>query len=95
MDKSIKIYDSFERYLTAIYMISESGQNVYSSSLEKYLNLDLSTIHKFFRRNEVIIKNFVDVSTDTSSNSNIYKLTEEGKRAVKLIYQFKKYYSSI
>ena len=95
LDKSIKIFDSFERYLTAIYKISESGQKVNSTLLKKYMNLDLSTIHKFFRRNEVIIKNFVDVSTDTSSNSNSYKLTEEGKKAIHLIFQFKKYYASI
>ena len=95
LDKSIKIFDSFERYLTAIYKISESGQKVHSTLLKKYMNLDLSTIHKFFRRNEAIIKNFVDVSNDTSSNSNSYKLTEEGKKAIHLIFQFKKYYASI
>jgi len=50
---------------------------------------------KFFRRNEDIIKNFVDVSIDIPPNPNSYNLTEEGKKVIQLISQFKKYYASI
>ena len=91
---SNKIYDSLERYLTAIYEISKSGCNVTTSALADYLKISVPPVHTFFRKWSDLIRQYVNIVIGRGRNQSIYILTDKGKELISLIYHFKNYYKS-
>jgi hypothetical protein len=85
------IQDSFERYLTAIYEISNSGQDVTTPALKEYLSFNSSTVLSFFTRRSKIIKRYVNIEVGRPTK---YFLNDRGYGLIELIYHFKKYYNN-
>jgi len=95
LKKSIYINKSVERYLTAIYEISKSGLDVTNSTLVDYMGIERPNILNFFKIKSDFIKQYVDIIVGTRHNPTIYLLKDKGRKAISLIYHFKKYYNSI
>jgi len=94
LKQSMRISDSFEKYLTTIDRISRSGRVVTNESIANELSLsDFTVVLKFFNRNSAVMEEFVNI--DKTNRPTTYTLTDKGVDAVSLIRYFKDYYNSI
>jgi len=92
--QSMRISDSFEKYLTAINRISKSGCLVTNKALANELLLSVyGVISRFFKRNSVVMKQYVEI--DKTKRPTVYTLTNKGVEAISLIQYFKDYFNSI
>ena len=94
LKSSIKIRESFERYLTAIYEISKKMEFISSNSLISRLGITRPAMHDFFNKND-IVKQYVNIFPGKGKAPTRYTLTNMGKLTVLLIIHFKEYYKSI
>lgn len=88
--------DTFERYLTAIYEIQNSREEVTTRSIANVLNLkETHSVRDFFKRHEKIINDYVSIEDVLIGKPNKYSLTNKGLEVVKLMYHFRDYYKSL
>jgi len=93
LKQSMRISDSFEKYLTAIYRVSKSGCLVTNKALASELSLLVyGVISRFFKRNKVVMKQYVEI--DKTKRPTVYTLTNKGVEVISLIQYFKEYYNS-
>jgi len=95
LKKSLHSNETFERYLTAIYEISKSKNEVTLSDLANFTGLKTVTIYKFFKKNSSLLKICIEMKIGVAPTPTKFILTEKGKELVSLIYHFKNYYSSL
>ena len=94
LKQSMRISDSFEKYLTAINRVSKSGCLVTNKALANELSLLVyGVIGRFFKRNRVVMKQYVEI--DKTKRPTVYTLTNKGEEVISLIQYFKEYYNSI
>ncbi|MFW9877094.1 MAG: hypothetical protein ACFFG0_28725 [Candidatus Thorarchaeota archaeon] len=86
-----KIYDSLERYITAIYESSKMGHDPSTSILADYLKISTSSVHNFFRKWDAFTSKFINIIGGRGRKQSIYILTNKWKELVSLIYRFKNY----
>jgi len=93
---SKRIHGSFERYLTAIFEISNSGQEATTTSLMNYMGIKNNiTILNFFKKNSNFINPYVDIIIGRAHNPTVFILKSKGKELINLIYYFRDYYQSL
>ncbi|MBA7553472.1 hypothetical protein ES705_46064 [subsurface metagenome] len=95
LKKSLHINETFERYLTAIYEISKSKNEVTISDLARFTGLKPVTIYKFFKKNSRLLKLSLEMKIGVAPTPTRFILTEKGREFISLIYHFKNYYSSL
>ncbi len=95
LKKSLLINRTFERYLTAIYEISKSKNEVTISDLASFTRLKPVTIYKFFKKNSSLLKQSIEMKIGGAPTPTRFVLTEKGREFVSLLYHFKNYYSSL
>ncbi|MFX1453193.1 MAG: hypothetical protein ACFFCM_20335 [Promethearchaeota archaeon] len=95
LEKKVKINETFDRYLTAIYEISNFKSDVTISDLIEYTGFDQSTIHRFFYKNSDLVRQSIEIKVRGAPKPTIFSLTEKGREYLSLIYHFKNYYSNI
>ena len=91
---SSKIYDSLERYLIAIYEISELGEEANTPTVANYLKISNSPVHNFFKKWRNFLKPYIKIKIGLGSKPSIYILTEKGKEIVSLLIHFRNYFLS-
>ncbi len=93
LKQSMRISDSFEKYLTAINRVSKSGCLVTNKALANELSLLVyGVVSRFFKRNKVVMKQYVEI--DKTKRPTVYTLTNKGLEVISLIQYFKEYYNS-
>lgn len=92
LNKTLKITESIERYLTAIYEISKSGRDVTVYSLADYMGISSSSISNYFYRKKDVITQYIDIKAGRPTK---YVLNNKGRECVSLIYHFRDYYNSL
>ena len=96
LKKSDIITPNIEKYLTAIYKISESGREVTNRTLISFLRLKRQTISAFFNKNEKnnYFRNCVDIINGDPPTPTRYILKDKGKEIISLIFHFRDYYKN-
>ena len=94
LEKSDIITPNIEKYLTAIYKITESGQEVTNRALRDYLGLSRQTITDFFTKNmsNSFFRQCIDIINGTAPMPTKYILNVKGRKVVSLIFHFRDYY---
>lgn len=92
IEKSDYISENLEKYLCAVYELSQTGRDVTTLALRDYLKKKYSwSVIDFFKKNKAI-KLFVDVKAGRPYR---FILNDRGREAISLIYHFRDYFSSI
>ncbi len=89
----VLITPNIEKYLTAIYKISELGHEVTNRALRNFLGLSRQTITDFFTRNS-FFRLCVDIVKGTAPTPTKYILNDKGRKVISLIFHFRDYYTN-
>ena len=95
LKKSLDINETFERYLNAIYIISNSKKEVTISDLTSFTGISSGPIHKFLNKDSSILKQSIEIKNDGVPKPIKITLTEKGREFISLINHTKDYYNSL
>jgi len=93
----IQIYESYEKYLDAIYELSLQRYDVTPQTLKDHLGFSsLGGVYAFLSRHEDFIRYFVEIEhREKYSIPPKYILTEQGKIYIELLQYFREYYKNL
>jgi hypothetical protein len=92
LDCDINITDTYERYLNAIYDLSNHSTDITYKSLAHYFNRHRATVFEIL--NKDIFKHFIDTEIGTNRLKK-FILTDKGKLFIELIQYFREYYINL
>jgi hypothetical protein len=94
LEKSDIITKNIEKYLTAIYELSKSGNEVTHKMLSSYLGLTRQTISAFFSvsKKNSFFRQCVEIKNRGPPTPINYILTDKGRETISLIFHFRNYY---
>ena len=95
LKKVLDINETFERYLNAIYILSNSKKEVTISDLKSFTGISSGPIHRFLNKDSSILKQSIKIKNDGAPKPIKITLTEKGREILSLLYQIKDYYNSL
>ncbi len=94
LKKDREVNESYERYLDAIYKLSQQGQEITHKSLANYLSIKRHAVFQYLKNNKSFFREFIEVNIGIGHGhgpTEIF-LTEQGKQYIELMYYFRDYY---
>ena len=100
LESPIRITEAIISHLTALYELSKYKQEVSAQDIAGFLGQKSRSVRNWFVRevNKDFLERCVSINFGTTgygARPNTYELTSFGKKLIRLISHFKKYYSSL
>jgi len=98
LDTNLLNKKNLEKYLNAIYAMSQQGLEITYNSLGRYMSLkSRSSSFEFIKRRIDFLNNFLAIEHGKGygRETTKIKLTEQGKKYIELIHHFEDYYKTI
>lgn len=94
LERDTQTTDTCEKYLDAIYKISQRGEEITNNSLAQHLNLNSATVRGYLIEKESFYKNFFEIDIGRNRLKK-YILTDQGKKYIELMHYFRDYYKNL